>query len=147
MPLAEAKASEAGILSGQITTTKYDVEDMLYGVHTKRGASADAPKTLRVDYCVGWHEYKSEWVCFEHEGYARQKAIAWWRRRSPDPVPDTVARAIEIIDGGGLAPTLGITVRSVAGEPYERIIGYELGPVPEPVLVNPYELDPDSIPF
>ncbi len=143
----DAKASEAGILSGQITTTKYDVEDMLYGVHTKRGASADAPKTLRVDYRVGWHEYKSEWVCFEHEGYARQKAVAWWRRRSPDPVPDTVARAIEIIDGGGLAPTLGITVRSVAGEPYERIIGYELGPVPEPVLVNPYELDPDSIPF
>jgi len=42
---------------------------------------------------------------------------------------------------------LGITVRSVAGEPYERIIGYELGPVPEPALVNPYELDPDSIPF
>jgi DNA repair protein RadD len=143
----DAKASEAGILSGQITTTKYDVEDMLYGVHTKRGASADAPKTLRIDYRVGWHEYKSEWVCFEHEGYARQKAVAWWRRRSPDPVPDTVARAIEIIDGGGLAPTLGITVRSVAGEPYERIIGYELGPVPEPVLVNPYELDPDSIPF
>jgi DNA repair protein RadD len=143
----DAKASEAGILSGQVTTTKYDVEDMLYGVHTKRGASAEAPKTLRVDYRVGWHEYKSEWVCFEHEGYARQKAVAWWRRRSPDPVPDTVARAIEIIDGGGLAPTLGITVRSVAGEPYERIIDYELGQVPEPVLVNPYELDPESIPF
>ena len=144
----DAKASEAGILSGQITTTQYTVEDVFYNVHTKRGASEDDPKTLRVDYRVGWHAYKSEWVCFEHEGYARQKAIAWWRRRSPDPAPDTAQRAIEIIEGGGLAPTLGITVRAVAGDPYERIIDHRLGPMPEALPAS--ELmgyDPDDIPF
>lgn len=144
----DAKASEAGILSGQVTTTKYRVEDTLYGVHIKRGASDDAPKTLRVDYRVGWHDYKSEWVCFEHEGYARQKAIAWWRRRSPDPVPESVERAIEIIEGGGLAPALGITVRAVAGDPYERIIDYELGPMPEAIPASDLlDYDPDEIPF
>jgi DNA repair protein RadD len=144
----DAKASEAGILSGQVTTTKYRVEDTLYGVHIKRGASDDAPKTLRVDYRVGWHDYKSEWVCFEHEGYARQKAVAWWRRRSPDPVPESVERAIEIIEGGGLAPTLGITVRAVAGDPYERIIDYELGPMPEAIPASDLlDYDPDEIPF
>ena len=144
----DAKASEAGILSGQVTTTKYRVEDTLYGVHIKRGASDDAPKTLRVDYRVGWHDYKSEWVCFEHEGYARQKAVAWWRRRSPDPVPESVERAIEIIEGGGLAPTLGISVRAVAGDPYERIIDYELGPMPEAIPTSDLlDYDPDEIPF
>jgi DNA repair protein RadD len=144
----DAKASEAGVLSGQVTTTKYRVQDVIYSVHTKRGASEDDPKTLRVDYRVGWHDYKSEWVCFEHDGYARQKAIAWWRRRSPDPVPDTAQRAVEIIEGGGLAPTLGVTVRAVAGDPYERVIDYELGPVPEAISASELgNYDPDEIPF
>jgi DNA repair protein RadD len=106
---------------------------------------------MRVDYKVGWHEYKSEWICFEHQGYARQKAVAWWKRRSPDPVPDSADRAVELAQGGALATTHSITVRSVAGEPYERIIDYELGEMPEPLpahTLNPYEepLD-DEIPF
>ncbi len=144
----EAKASEAGILSGQVTTNKYHVQDMLCSVHTKRGASEDDPKTLRVDYRVGWHQYKSEWICFEHQGYARQKAIAWWRQRSPDPVPSTAQEAVDIIQGGGLAPTLGITVRAVAGDPYERIIDYELGALPEPLPATEIcTYDPDEIPF
>lgn len=144
----DPKASEAGILSGQVTTSTFRVEDVYYGIHTKRGASEDAPRTLRVDYRVGWHEYKSEWVCFEHDGYARQKAIAWWRKRSPDPVPDNVERAIEIIEGGGLATTLAIKVRSVAGDPYERIIDYELGPMPERIPASEHpDFDPDEIPF
>jgi DNA repair protein RadD len=100
-----------------------------------------------VDYQVGWHDYKSEWVCLEHEGYARSKAVAWWRRRSPDPVPDSAERAVEIAEGGGLAPTQSITVRAVAGEPYERIIDYELGPVPEPIAVGQLEDDEEDCPF
>lgn len=144
----EAQASEAGILSGQVTTTHYRVEDVGFHVHTKRGASEGDPRTLRVDYRVGCHDYKSEWVCFEHDGYARRKAIAWWRRRSPDPVPDTAQRAVEIIESGGLAPTVGITVRAVAGEPYDRIIDHELGEMP-PAVPSSESLDyyPDEIPF
>ena len=142
----EAKASEAGVLSGQVTNTKYSVEDTIYSVHIKRGAEDDAPRSLRVDYKVGWHEYKSEWICFEHQGYARQKAEAWWRRRSRDPIPDTAQRAVEIIEGGGLAQTHGITVRSVSGDPYERIVEYDLGPIPEGVPVEPW-YDPDEVPF
>jgi DNA repair protein RadD len=146
----EATATEAGVLSGQVTLTKYAVSDVYYGVHTKRGATEDDPKTMRVDYKVGWHEYKSEWVCFEHTGYARQKAITWWKRRSPDPVPDTAERAVELAQCGALATTSSITVRSVAGDPYERIVGYELGDIPEPVpadVLEFYEEDPDEVPF
>jgi DNA repair protein RadD len=129
----ESKATDAGILSGQVTTTVYDVTDASYSVHVKRGSSADDPRTMRVDYRVGFREWKTEWVCFEHTGFARQKAIAWWKHRSLDPVPDDVDRAVEIASNGGLADTKKITVRAVAGEPYERIVGYELGPIPEPL--------------
>ena len=56
------------------------VFDVTYAVHTKRDADDDAPKTMRVDYRVGFNLWQSEWVCFEHTGYARRKAEAWWRR-------------------------------------------------------------------
>jgi DNA repair protein RadD len=144
----DAEASEAGILSGQVTTTVYPVQDAFYGIHTKRGADDSAPKTLRVDYKVGWQQFKSEWVCFEHDGYARQKAVAWWKRRSPDPVPDTVDRAVDIINGGGLATTRAITVRTVAGEQFERIVDYDIGPIPEAIPAGEVRSDDsDEIPF
>ncbi|HNB59560.1 MAG TPA: DEAD/DEAH box helicase family protein [Phycisphaerales bacterium] len=144
----EAQASDAGVLSGQVTNTKFRVSDVYYSVHTKRGASEDDPKSMRVDYKVGWHEYKSEWICFEHEGYARQKAVAWWKRRSPDPVPDTAERAVELAQCGALATTTAITVRAVAGEPYERITDYELGEMPEPLPSEVTSTESlDDIPF
>lgn len=144
----DAKASEEGILSGQITTTTYEVKDISYSVHVKRGADEDAPRTLRVDYLVGWNLYKSEWICLEHSGYARGKAVAWWKRRSSDPVPDSIERAVEIALGGGLAATTAITVRSVTGEQYERIIDYQLGPMPESLPESLGEtLDLEEAPF
>jgi DNA repair protein RadD len=141
----DAKASEAGILSQQVTTTKYAVRDVFYTVHTKRGAGPDAPKSMRVDYKVGWHEYKSEWICLEHDGYARQKAVAWWKRRSREPVPDSADVAVALAQAGRLAPTREITVRSVTGEDYDRIIGYELGDIPPPL--DDRELPPDALDF
>jgi DNA repair protein RadD len=143
----EAQASAAGILSGQVTISSYKVEDVFYGVHTKRGAPPDAPKTMRVDYRVSFNVYKSEWICFEHTGYARRRAEEWWQRRSPDPVPDTAERAVELAQCGALAPTRAITVRSVAGESFERIIDYELGPPPEAGEVVSDESLYGEIPF
>jgi len=113
----DAKASGAGILSGQVTTTPFAVNEVYFSVHLKRGAPEDAPRTMRVDYQVGWRDYKSEWICFEHTGYARRKAVAWWKQRSPDPVPETAERAVEIAQAGGVASTKAITVRAVAGDP------------------------------
>ena len=144
----DAKASEAGILSGQVNDTEYEVRDISYGVHSKRNAPPDAPKTLRVDYRLGLYHFQSEFICLEHDGYARQKAAAWWRRRSPDPVPETAERALEIAQGGGLASTTSVTIRNVVGEKYDRIVSYRLGPKPEPVLVpsdGPFDLA--EVPF
>jgi hypothetical protein len=48
-------------------------------------------------------------------------------------VPATTDEALERIEGGALAQTLAIVIRNVAGDEYERIIDYELGPIPDPL--------------
>lgn len=132
----EAEATKAGILSGQVTAETFPVQDVVYSVHTKRGADSNAPKSLRVTYTVGWQNSKSEWVCLEHEGYARQKAVTWWKKRSKEPVPHTAAEAVEIANAGGLARTEFITVRSISGQKHDQIMGHVLGPIPEPRVPN-----------
>jgi DNA repair protein RadD len=141
----DGKASEAGILSGQVTTTKCAVRDVFYSVHTKRGAGPDAPRSMRVDYKVGWNEYKSEWICFEHDGYARQKAMHWWKRRSNEPVPETAEEAVAVAQNGRLAPTREITVRNMTGDDFDRIVGYELGDMPPPL--DDQDLPEDALDF
>ena len=126
----EATASTEGILSGEVTTEVHEVREIFYSVHKKKGAPEDAPKTLRVEYQVGFHQYCSEWICFEHDGWARHKAESWWRRRSNAPVPQTSAEAAALAQDGALCETGSITVRSVVGEQFPRIVGYELGDRP-----------------
>jgi DNA repair protein RadD len=154
----DAEASTEGVLSGQETVTEYPVTEVRYAVHVKRDAPQDAPRTMRAEYRIGWQKHISEWVCFDHTGYARAKAENWWRQRSNDPVPSTVEEAVALAEAGSLAKPSTIQVRHVAGEPYDRIIGHQLGekppaltegdlsePVPEPEPV--YETPLEDIPF
>jgi len=146
-PKHDANASNAGILSGQVTDTAFDVLDVTYSVHTKRDAPDDAPKTMRVEYRVGLDYWVSEWVCFEHTGFARRKAEQWWMLRSPDPIPNSAEEAVAIAEAGGVAHPESVTVRSVAGEQFDRIVGYELGPMPEPVEAGAFQIIDDDVPF
>ena len=144
-----AEASTESVLSGQITETTYQVRDVFYSVHTKQGAAEDAPKTMRVEYKVGFYDCKSEWICFEHTGWARQRAEAWWRARSNDPVPMTAKQAVIVANAGGVAFTKAITVRSVSGERFDRIVDYELGSKPEPLprMQEAMDFADEDIPF
>lgn len=141
----DARASTAGILSGQTEDTDYQVYDTLYHYHMKRNAGPDDPPTLRVEYNIGFNEWISEWICFEHTGYARNKAEGWWRARSNEPVPNTVQEAIELAEAGALAATEQIIVRSVTGQKYDRIINYRLGTKP-PLLDGSQERDDGNLP-
>ncbi|HNO77616.1 MAG TPA: DEAD/DEAH box helicase family protein [Phycisphaerae bacterium] len=132
-------ASTAGVLTGEVTETEYDVQDVFYSVHVKRDAPDDHPRTMRIDYRCGLNEYHSEWVCPEHHGYARGKFEAWWRARSHDRLPSTADDAVTLAEAGALAQTQSITVRSVAGEQFDRIIDYQLGSIPPP----PDDIDDD----
>ena len=115
----------------------------------KQNAPDDAIRDrMRVDYQLGLNHWQSEWVCFEHSGFARRKAIAWWKQRSPDPVPDTAQRAVEIAEAGGIASPIQITVRSESGQRFDRIIDVVLGEMPEPVPVEDVPFyDESEIPF
>ena len=123
-------AATNGILTGQVGDDEVLVTDVYYRVHTKRDAPDNAPRTMRVEYRVGWNRYISEWVCFEHTGFARNKAVAWWKARSNEPVPATAEEAVAICNAGGVAPTLAITIRHTAGEKYPRIVKHQLGDKP-----------------
>ncbi len=132
----DGEASANGVLTGQVTLSDYAVRSVQYSVHVKQNAAADAPRSLRVDYEIGFYKYKSEWVCLEHTGYARQKAEAWWKQRSHVPVPDNVDEAVRLAESGALADVKAITVRSVAGEKYDRIVDYQFGEIPDPVALG-----------
>lgn len=131
------RASSAGIISGQIDYTDYEVKDVYYCVHEKRYAEPETPRTMRVDYQVGFNEFKSEWVCPEHTGYARDKFVKWWRKRAAigSPVPTTAHEAVSLANEGLLAEPESITVKSVAGEKFDRITGWRLKP--RPVMREP----------
>lgn len=132
-------ASSAGVISGQVDYTDYEVLDVYYCVHEKRGADPDAPKTMRVDYQVGFNEFKSEWVCPEHTGYARGKFEKWWHERAAlgCPMPRSAREAVLLANEGLLAAPESITVKTIAGERFERIIGWRLKE--RPVMREPGE--------
>ena len=132
-------ASSAGVISGQVDYTDYEVLDVYYCVHEKRGADPDAPKTMRVDYQVGFNEFKSEWVCPEHTGYARGKFEKWWHERAAlgCPMPRSAREAVSLANEGLLAAPESITVKTIAGERFERVTGFRLKE--RPVMRDPGE--------
>ncbi|MCC6228487.1 MAG: DEAD/DEAH box helicase [Phycisphaerales bacterium] len=155
----EAKASTEGILSGQTTREEHRVSETTYHVHYKR-SDPSAPLTMRVEYRVGFNRFFREWVCFDHTGYARTKAEAWWRARSVEPLPGGTEEAVEMAKAGALAPTLSITVEKKAGDQFERVAQHLLGhkprrldsedglpdQTPEPAGMT-YGIPEDEIPF
>jgi len=146
----DRQASTAGIISGEVTETEYEVQDTYYSAHVKRDAPEGHPRTLRIDYRVGFNDHRSEWVCVEHPlgSYARQKAEAWWRARSNDPCPTDADEAVELAEAGALAPVHAITVRHVSGEKYDRIVDYQFGDKPPAVTAGDLAGDePDYVPI
>ena len=86
-----------------------------YGRHHKPGK----PPSLRVDYWSGLTHH-SEWVCIEHAGYARRRAVAWWETRAPGlPLPQKVDEAIA--QTGQLRRPEAIAVRSKGR--YTEVVG------------------------
>ena len=126
-----AKADDAPIIDEtewkpkKVTVTEFDVRGVRYGLHRKKN-KPDATPTLRVDYNVGWEHWISEWICFEHEGFARQKAEKWWKARSELNVPETIEEAVAVCRVGGVAMPTRITVREVEDDPFPRIEKYAI---------------------
>ena len=90
----EGEASEAALLTSQIEPQWLDVDELFYDIHEKFGK----PPSLQVTYRCGFETVR-EWICFEHGGYARQKAVIWWLNRFADTTaPEKTAEAFHHID-------------------------------------------------
>lgn len=100
----------------------------VHGVSYSRHDKLGGLPSLKVTYSCGLKSY-SEWVCIEHQGYARQKAAEWWRKRAPGcPAPLTVDQAIA--EAARLARPSAISVRP-SGR-YVEVSGYRFDPCPNP---------------
>jgi DNA repair protein RadD len=137
----ESSAANTGILSSEVTTRTVPVQSVLHLVHHKKNADENSPLTMRVQYQVSLTEFHSEWVCFEHTGFARRKAEEWWGKRSAAPCPETAVDAVTLARAGVLAPTLEITLQERPGERFPRVVRATLGDIP---AVNPDNCDEDG---
>jgi len=93
-------ASELEIIAKKkspIQTTP--ITDVYYYRHEKLGK----PDSVRVNYMNGLDSIASEWICFEHEGYALEMAMKWWLDRrgkvlTRDDFPRTVGQFLDHSD-------------------------------------------------
>ena len=84
-PVAEAgpnhgdRPSDAPLIGNADQCIWKDVIDVRYDPHGMHTVSSK--RSMKVSYRVGAAEWVSEWVCPEHQGYARDKAAHWMGRR------------------------------------------------------------------
>ena len=106
----------------------YDVTRVSYGVHKKDGK----PDSLRVTYWSGLRAIASEWVCFDHAGFARAKAEAWFIKRRPagfTAIPGSVAQFFDW-HGSGFQLAEPVAIKVDESARYPEVIGYQF-PVQE----------------
>jgi DNA repair protein RadD len=100
VPKHGLEASTADPLAASINRLR--VRSVRYRRHHKQGKPdslrviySAVPETATTDFLWLLHAQEvSEWVCFEHPGYARAKAEDWAFRRGISPAPKTVSDAL-----------------------------------------------------
>ncbi|WP_257285150.1 DEAD/DEAH box helicase [Endozoicomonas sp. SESOKO1] len=94
----DTEASSAALLASQVEPEWLDVDEIVYNLHDKPGK----PPSVQVTYRSGLAAIR-EWVCFEHTGYARHKAVMWWYKRfgqeaCPEFAEDALDRLTNVRD-------------------------------------------------
>jgi DNA repair protein RadD len=93
----DSEASSADPLSKYIPPREIVLlpDDIRYYVHQKEDRLS-----MRVEYKTGVIDHVAEWVCIEHDGFARAKAVQWLKTALPlgYPVPDSVEECMEMAD-------------------------------------------------
>lgn len=153
-PTHKAKHDENGQLLGRGNQPPRTdpVKDIYFSVHTKKGANDTHPKTMRVQYYTAMNSSVSEWVCFEHSGFAFEKAKNWWALRSHLPCPRSAKEAVRIANLEQLAPTVSVATQIKDGSRWPDLVSVSLGPIPALFDATPdeYRADDDaplSLPF
>jgi len=89
-PKIDSKASTAAIMNMTAEDDWREVMDFALFRHSPRDGR---PVSMRAEYLIDGKAVR-EWVCFEHSGFPRQKAVAWWHTMAGTTPPETVAEAL-----------------------------------------------------
>jgi DNA repair protein RadD len=93
-PQLAPQALLAPVMSREKLPPKWwDVTSVEYSRHEPKDPAKKA--TLRVDYKYHFQRVASEWVCIEHDGFAKEKAITWWADHLGGAFPATIEEALE----------------------------------------------------
>lgn len=112
----DATATDAEILSTSFNAAKHQVTAVHYARHEKPGSVP----SLRVTYACGLRLFR-EWVCLEHGGLPRGKAVAWWSARRPGAAPNTIDSALPLVDELARPTHIYVAERGK----YPEIVNYE----------------------
>ena len=103
------------------------VDRVTYTRHEK----VDRPPSLKVTYYSGLRRFE-EWICFEHEGFAKRKAHQWWDARYREdlllPPPESVNESLSKVNKL-LIPR---SIKVVVNKKYPEIVDYGYGEPHEP---------------
>ena len=108
------------------------VVETTFSYHTPKDENKNP--TLRVTYKLDRDEMEDyedswvprqvmEWVCLEHEGFAKTKADKWWSKFSAYDHPATIAEAMEIFHQGGLREPFMVLVQDDGK--WKRIVAHK----------------------
>lgn len=132
-----AVASELEIISSAkaFEDQTVTIGEVTYAAHRSR--TPGKPQTMRVMY---WESaagmlgrpIASEFICFDHPdgSFPKRKAGDWWRARSYDPVPESVAEAVTKAEAGALAPAKSVVLRHWREKQWPEIFKVETGEKP-----------------
>jgi DNA repair protein RadD len=96
-PVIEREAEKVHHVGAILSTEVPPVEMTVTNVEYMRHHGKSGVDTLRVTYYCGIRSV-SEYVCLEHQGYARSKAVAWWNKRCDLPAPILINQALLMKD-------------------------------------------------
>lgn len=157
----ESTADTESQITGKPEPVLYVVESVDWHRHEKK-KDADAPPSVCISYTCYPEErgpgnlsstVVREWVCFEHQGFARQKAVGWWQTRSVQPEPDTVAAALDLLRRGACRQAARLWVvpegkwQKIVRVEFNDEIPDELDTIPATTATGGGENDDDWVPF
>ena len=121
LPKIQQEAARLAILSSEREAHEkwMEVKRVSYAVHNKPGK----PPSMKVTYHIGDLASFSEWICFDHQGFARSKAIQWIKERAD--VNDSLTSTEEMVrfaDKGRIKEPNKIKV--LTGRKYPEIVGF-----------------------
>ena len=118
-----ATPSTAALLSTDIEPDWYTISEVRYSRHAKKPDKQH--DTLRAAYYAGFRHIASEFVCIEHDGFARRKAEQWWNDRIAETCPRTIDDALALLNADA-RPVKAIGLLPDPANPkYQRIAHVE----------------------